>query len=167
MLSVPLETTVRPVLPVDLPLTLGPLRRGNDPAMRRDRSGAWWRATLTPDGPASIRYQQRGSAVAVRAWGPGAAWCLETRAWGVLTAGDYRRAIELSQGAQTVAPRGSSAHIQATAQEGRAWARMGDRRRTREALDRMTRLVGGLPVPDRPERTWSLRGSPQHRSVAG
>jgi 3-methyladenine DNA glycosylase/8-oxoguanine DNA glycosylase len=76
--SAPLETTVRPVLPVDLPLTLGPLRRGNDPAMRRDRSGAWWRATLTPDGPASACYEQRGAAVAVRAWGPGAAWCLET-----------------------------------------------------------------------------------------
>ena len=43
---------------------------------------------------------------------------------GVLTDGDYHRAVDLSQGAQTVAPRGSSAHIQATAQEGgrgRGW----------------------------------------------
>jgi 3-methyladenine DNA glycosylase/8-oxoguanine DNA glycosylase len=78
VLSAPLETTVRPVLPVDLALTLGPLRRGNDPAMRRDRSGAWWRATLTPDGPASACYERRGVAVVVRAWGPGAAWCLQT-----------------------------------------------------------------------------------------
>jgi len=74
----PLETTVRPALPVDLGLTLGPLSRGRDSAMRMDRSGTWWRATLTPDGPATACYAARGSAVAVRAWGPGAAWCLDS-----------------------------------------------------------------------------------------
>jgi transcriptional regulator with XRE-family HTH domain len=95
-----------------------------------------------------------------------AAWCLETHAWAVLTDGDYRRAVDLSQGAQTVAPRGSSAHIQATAQEGRAWARMGDRRRTREALDRVNRLVGGLPVPDRPEHHYRYDPAKAHSYAA-
>ena len=59
------------------------------------------------------------------------AWLLETRAWDLLTAGDYRCAMLLSQQAQEVAPPGSSAHIQATAQEGRAWARMGRASRPR------------------------------------
>jgi transcriptional regulator with XRE-family HTH domain len=48
-----------------------------------------------------------------------AAWCLETEAWQAVTDGDYRRAVTLSQGAQAIAPRDSSAYIQATAQEGR------------------------------------------------
>ncbi|GIG87133.1 hypothetical protein Pen02_20690 [Plantactinospora endophytica] len=82
------------------------------------------------------------------------AWCLETRAWEVLTGGDYRRALDLSRQAQAVAPRGSSAYIQATAQEGRAWARMGHRRETRSALDRVARLASPLPPPDRPEHHY-------------
>ncbi|WP_157248844.1 helix-turn-helix transcriptional regulator [Nonomuraea typhae] len=83
-----------------------------------------------------------------------AAWCLETAAWQVLTTGDYRRAVTLSQGAQAVAPRGSSAYIQATAQEGRAWARLGAGPETRDALDRVARLVSPLPMPDRPEHHY-------------
>ena len=79
------------------------------------------------------------------------AWCLETRAWDVLTSGDYRQAVALSQQAQAVAPTGSSAHIQATAQEARAWARMGDLRQTRLVLERVDRLVAPLPVPERAE----------------
>src|SRR5204862_489505 len=58
----PLETTVRPALPVDLGLTLGPLRRGRDPSMRVDPSGTWWRATLTPNGPATACYAARAAA---------------------------------------------------------------------------------------------------------
>ncbi|GAA0215500.1 hypothetical protein GCM10009527_009200 [Actinomadura nitritigenes] len=79
------------------------------------------------------------------------AWTLETRAWQKLTDGDYRAAITLSRGAQEIAPRDGSAFIQATAQEGRAWARLGDGQRTREALARVERLVEPLPMPDRPE----------------
>ncbi|MFK3980939.1 multiprotein-bridging factor 1 family protein [Micromonospora sp. NPDC050397] len=82
------------------------------------------------------------------------AWALETRAWDVLTVGDYRRALDLAEQAQAVAPRGSSAHIQATAQTGRAWARMGDQRETRRALDQVARLVGPLRTPDRPEHHY-------------
>jgi tetratricopeptide (TPR) repeat protein len=83
-----------------------------------------------------------------------AAWALETRAWALLTAGDYRGAVALAQGAQQAAPRGSSAHIQATAQEGRAWARLGAAAETRAALARVEALVAPLPMPDRPEHHY-------------
>nr|WP_323135732.1 helix-turn-helix transcriptional regulator [Micromonospora peucetia] len=82
------------------------------------------------------------------------AWCLETHAWDRLTQGEHRQAIDLSQQAQRVAPRGSSAHIQATAQEARGWARVGDVRRTRDALDRLERLTANLPVPERAEHHY-------------
>jgi transcriptional regulator with XRE-family HTH domain len=83
-----------------------------------------------------------------------AAWCLETQAWQVLTAGDYRLAADISQGAQRIAPKSGSAFIQATAQEGRAWARLGDARQTRATLTRVEALVSPLPVPDRPEHHY-------------
>jgi transcriptional regulator with XRE-family HTH domain len=79
------------------------------------------------------------------------AWCLETEAWQAVTDGDYRRAVELSQGAQRIAPPSGSAFIQATAQEGRAWARLGAGPETRDAMARVERLVAPLPQPDRPE----------------
>jgi tetratricopeptide (TPR) repeat protein len=82
------------------------------------------------------------------------AWCLETRAWQVLTAGDYRQAAEVSQAAQRAAPRGGSPFIQATAQEGRAWARLGAAAETRAALSRVERLVSPLPMPTSPEHHY-------------
>jgi transcriptional regulator with XRE-family HTH domain len=82
------------------------------------------------------------------------AWCLETRAWQVLTAGDYRRTAELAQAAQRIAPAGSSAQIQATAQEGRAHARMKAAASTRDALARVERLVSPLPMPSEPEHHY-------------
>ena len=68
--------------PVDLGATLGPLRRGpGDPTFRRV-GGALWRTSRTPEGVASQRISLRagdlGSDVEVQAWGPGAAWLLET-----------------------------------------------------------------------------------------
>ena len=83
-----------------------------------------------------------------------AAWCLETQAWQVLTAGDYRRAVDISQASQRIGPKSGSAFIQATAQEGRAWARLGDVRQTRATLNRVEALVSPLPVPDRPEHHY-------------
>lgn len=80
-----------------------------------------------------------------------AAWCLETRAWQQLTSGKYTAAADLARAAQSLAPEDSSAYIQATAQEGRALARLGDRKDTYAALRRVARLVSGLSVPDRPE----------------
>jgi 3-methyladenine DNA glycosylase/8-oxoguanine DNA glycosylase len=77
----PAETIVVPRLPVDLGLTLGPLRRGRgDPTTRVGPDGSWWRATRTPQGPATARYGLEGPSVRVAAWGPGADWCLATAA---------------------------------------------------------------------------------------
>lgn len=83
-----------------------------------------------------------------------AAWCLETQAWQVLTTGDYQRAADIAQAAQHVAPRDGSAFIQATAQEGRAWARLGAAAESRTALARVEKLVSPLPMPDRPEHHY-------------
>ncbi|MFC4906790.1 helix-turn-helix domain-containing protein [Actinomadura gamaensis] len=82
------------------------------------------------------------------------AWCLETKAWQELTAGKLNRAVELARAAQETAPDGSSAFIQATAQEGRAWARLGKGREARNALGRVQELVSALPMPDRPEHHY-------------
>jgi transcriptional regulator with XRE-family HTH domain len=82
------------------------------------------------------------------------AWVAETRAWEALTVGDYRHAVELSQQAERLAPLGSSIAIQATAQQGRAWARMGRANETRDALNQVARLVSPLPVPCRPEHHY-------------
>jgi transcriptional regulator with XRE-family HTH domain len=92
-----------------------------------------------------------------------AAWCAETRAWKVLTAGDYRAAVELSRIAQQIAPENTSVSIQATAQEGRAWARLGDSRETRASLAAVERLVSPLPRPERPEHHYVY--DPQKASV--
>ncbi len=83
-----------------------------------------------------------------------AAWCLETQAWAVLTNGDYRQALTLSQHARAIAPAGGSAIVQATAQEGRAWARLGDQAETRRALDRVEYLADHRPAPQHPEHHY-------------
>ncbi|MEU0689402.1 transcriptional regulator [Streptomyces uncialis] len=68
------------------------------------------------------------------------AWCYETDAWRVLTDGAYRRAVDLSQAAKELAPAGSSVAIQATAQEGRARARLGDPKGVHAAIGRVQRM---------------------------
>ncbi|GLY88645.1 hypothetical protein [Actinoallomurus iriomotensis] len=83
-----------------------------------------------------------------------AAWCLETEAWQALTDGDHRRAVTLSQGAQAVAPAGGSARVQASAQEGRAWARLGAAPETRRQLDLVASLTANMATPDRPEHHY-------------
>lgn len=82
------------------------------------------------------------------------AWCYETEAWRVLTAGSYPQALKLSQAAQALAPTGSSAAIQATAQEGRTWARLGQPKETYAAIARVTELVSPLPKPSQPEHHY-------------
>ena len=82
------------------------------------------------------------------------AWRYETEAWQVLNDGNYHRAVELSQAAQRLAPRGSSAAIQATAQEGRAWARLGKVEETHNALTRVERFVSRMTQPETPEHHY-------------
>ena len=72
--------TIRIPFPLDLRLTLGPLRRGrSDPTVRFAPEG-FWRATRTPEGPATMLLAQSGGHVDVEAWGRGAEWALEVAA---------------------------------------------------------------------------------------
>ena len=74
-----IERTVRPLLPVDLRLTLFPVRRGGlDPTTRFEPGGVW-RATRTPAGPATthVRVAPAEGTATMRAWGPGAEWALD------------------------------------------------------------------------------------------
>ncbi len=58
--------------PLDLRLTLAPLRRGPyDPTIRLS-TGRVWRATRTADGPASVVLVHGGDQLRAEAWGPGA-----------------------------------------------------------------------------------------------
>jgi hypothetical protein len=82
------------------------------------------------------------------------AWVLETRSWQALISGRYPAAAALAVGAQATAPTGSSAAIQAAAQEGRAWARLGDVRETLAALARVQAAVSPMPVPEHPEHHY-------------
>ncbi|HEX8780203.1 MAG TPA: DNA-3-methyladenine glycosylase 2 family protein [Nocardioides sp.] len=71
----------RPAWPCPVASVLGQQRRGaGDPTQRTDDAGAVWRATRTPEGPATLRVEERPREAVVvgTAWGPGAAWALET-----------------------------------------------------------------------------------------
>ncbi len=57
--------------PLDLELTLAPIGQG---AWLRLAAGEAWRATLTPDGAATIHLVQKDGVVDIEAWGSGAAW---------------------------------------------------------------------------------------------
>ncbi len=92
------------------------------------------------------------------------AWTLETRAWIARHAGRYTEALALARGAQEAAPRGSSALIQATAQEGRAHARLGDQAGTRDALARVEALASPLPSPTSPSTTTGTTLPRQRRT---
>ncbi|MFF0430423.1 DNA-3-methyladenine glycosylase family protein [Streptomyces sp. NPDC004520] len=64
--------------PLDLGLTLGPLRRGPaDPAFRVTPDGSVWRASRTPDGPGTIRIRIDEGKPGAEAWGPGRDWLLD------------------------------------------------------------------------------------------
>jgi 3-methyladenine DNA glycosylase/8-oxoguanine DNA glycosylase len=77
---------------VDIRLTLIVHRRGpHDPTFRVDPSGAIWRTSLTPEGPATLRLtaspaspgagpvaESAGALIRGQAWGPGADWLLAT-----------------------------------------------------------------------------------------
>src|SRR5207244_3109909 len=82
------------------------------------------------------------------------AWCYETEAWRVLTAGDYGLARDLSRAAQELAPSSSSVAIQATAQEGRALARLGQPSETYGAIERVNTVVSSMKRPERPEHHY-------------
>ena len=63
--------------PLDLALTLRPLRRGFQDPTLRIVGGEVWRATRTPLGPATARLAHDGDRLTVTAWGPGARWATD------------------------------------------------------------------------------------------
>lgn len=82
------------------------------------------------------------------------AWCYETEAWRALNDGKYPQALELSRAAQAIAPSGSSAAIQATAQAGRAWARLKEPKDTYAAIAAVDHLVSPMARPDQPQHHY-------------
>lgn len=71
------ETVWRPGRPVDVRATLGPLVRGRGDPAHRVADGAFWRAALTPAGPATLALRvPRPGEVHATGWGPGAEWAV-------------------------------------------------------------------------------------------
>lgn len=104
---------------------------------------------LQADGAARTRLRTADALASEAGHAEIRAWVLETRAWRAVTEGDHHRAVQLAQQAQDTAPDGSSARVQATAQEGRALARLGDADGVHRAMERVETLVAARPVPDR------------------
>ncbi|MDP9022667.1 MAG: DNA-3-methyladenine glycosylase 2 family protein [Actinomycetota bacterium] len=74
--------------PLDLAGTLAPLRTGTaDPTVRLAPREAWW-AVRTPDSAGTLHLVCTPPTVVAAAWGPGAAWLLDT-APELLGAGDH------------------------------------------------------------------------------
>src|SRR3954447_19811776 len=89
----PLSTTWRPAFELDLAQTLAPLRHGfGDPTIRLSARAAW-RATRTPDGPATTYLEHTGTEIRALAWGPGASLAIE-RVPALLGANDHREALQ-------------------------------------------------------------------------
>jgi endonuclease III len=65
------RTAIETSRPLDLFSTLAPV--GFGPSLRVDGAGVW-RATRTPDGPATVHLRHAGDTLDVEAWGPGAGW---------------------------------------------------------------------------------------------
>jgi transcriptional regulator with XRE-family HTH domain len=117
--------------------------------------------------PAALAYLRTAAQIAKEAGHAEiASWALETRAWQALITNDYTLAARLATEAQDIAPRGSSPHIQATAQEGRALARLGDKAGTYDALARTEALVSRMIPPDNPRHHYQYDGTKQETYVA-
>ncbi|MGH9277176.1 MAG: DNA-3-methyladenine glycosylase family protein [Acidimicrobiales bacterium] len=71
------RVSLRPSSPVDLRLTLGVLGHGRANPSVRFGPGEMWRATRTPDGPATTRVTAAAGRLTMQAWGPGAACAAE------------------------------------------------------------------------------------------
>jgi transcriptional regulator with XRE-family HTH domain len=79
------------------------------------------------------------------------AWAFETPAYFALFEDRARDAIELIRAGREFAPEGTSVAAALHMQEGRAWARLGDKRAAEEALGRGLAAIERLPVPEHPE----------------
>jgi 3-methyladenine DNA glycosylase/8-oxoguanine DNA glycosylase len=66
-----------PPFPINLAKTLAPLKRGRADRTSQVSGSEIWRATRTPEGPATQRIRYVGAEIESRSWGPGAAWLAE------------------------------------------------------------------------------------------
>lgn len=78
-----------------------------------------------------------------------AGWAHEMRAWFALTSGDYRGVVAAARAGTSVASP-YSVNVQLLAQEAKAWARVGDRRKVEVALDKGRNHLDSLPYPEDP-----------------
>ena len=83
--------------PVDLARIVSPLRHGSGDPTSRFVRGVFWRASNTPDGPATLSLSRVADEVSAQAWGPGGPWLLdsvplllgEADDWSSLDVGDH------------------------------------------------------------------------------
>lgn len=79
------------------------------------------------------------------------AWAYEIAAWQAILDGAHLDAVAACHAGLEHTGAVSSAAAQLTAQEARAWARLGDRARTRTVLERTASVVGRLDRPEWPD----------------
>ena len=72
-MEAPLRARFQPRGPLDLGLSIAPIGQG---AWLRVHDSEAWRATFTPEGPATVHLKKANGAIEVEAWGPGAAWAI-------------------------------------------------------------------------------------------
>jgi len=77
MIAAPHTRTLALTRPLDLRLTLAPTRYGKGDPSCLLRSDECYRATRTPDGPATVHLVVRGGQLEAAAWGAGADWALD------------------------------------------------------------------------------------------
>jgi hypothetical protein len=81
------------------------------------------------------------------------AWSFELLAWFALVDGNYRDTIDFTEAGLAIAPH-TSAGVQLTVQEAKAWARVGDRRGAEEAMRQGATTLARLPAPSHPEHQF-------------
>jgi 3-methyladenine DNA glycosylase/8-oxoguanine DNA glycosylase len=75
---VSLRRSISLATPIDVDAVLSVFVRGPfNPTMVRERPGTWWRATRTPDGPATLHIVAKGGSIEFEAWGEGSSWAIE------------------------------------------------------------------------------------------
>lgn len=93
-MSAPLTDTIELAAPLDLEASLRILRMGGGDLTQRLDASHFWKATRTPEGPATLHLARTGPATfAVEIWGEGAPW-LRPHVPGILGVHDDRAALD-------------------------------------------------------------------------
>jgi tetratricopeptide (TPR) repeat protein len=81
------------------------------------------------------------------------AWSFELLAWFALVEGSYRDTVEFARAGLEFAPR-TSAGVQLSVQEAKAWSRVGDRQGAEDAMRQGAATLARLPAPSHPEHQF-------------